>query len=239
MPRSRWREPGGHALEAPNVCGSDFACTKPDRRRFDFRLGPGPGRKRPSSSGIQGSSRPGRRRSRWGSRCRHRCRRRGFRRRFGRHYGFRLLLGGFLRSFFLGGPRGRLFLCRLLLARSLLLRRLSGYYPASSSLLLLGLLGRFFLRSFLRFALRCHAHTPSRVDERCRLLHPALPAGVSGGRRKPRPPNPRCRTREFGFDNARVTGAGTVHPRATSDERLDRRRMRRCADRRRSALTPN
>jgi len=161
-----WREPGGQALPAPNVCGSDFAYTKPARRRFDHRLGPRPGRKRPSSSGIQGSLCPrGRRRRRY-SRNRRRGRRRWSRRRLGRlHPSLGFLLGGFLRSFFLGGLSGRLFL----LPRRLLLRYCSAL--GTFLLLLAGLLLRGFLRSLP--ALRCHAQTPSLVDKSTALLRPA------------------------------------------------------------------
>ena len=107
----------------PNLCGSDFACTKPGRRGFDHRLGPRPGRERPSRSGIRGSLCPWRRHRRLGCRSHRRYRRCRFRRSLGRlHRCLGLLLGGLLRSFLLGRLYGGLFLCRLPLRGCLLLR---------------------------------------------------------------------------------------------------------------------
>lgn len=96
---------------------------RPDRRVFDNRLEPRPGRKRPSCSRCEGSICPRQRPRRSGCRGHDRCRQCRFRRSLGRlHRGLGLFLGGLLRSFLFGRPRGGLFLGRLPLCGNLLLR---------------------------------------------------------------------------------------------------------------------
>lgn len=131
---------------------------RPDRRGFDNRLEPRPGRKRPSCSRCEGRICPRRCQRRGGYRGHSQRRQCRFRRSLGRlHRRLGLFLGGLLRSFLLGRLPGGLFLGRPPLRGSPLLRRFLLLFVRSGALLLL-LLGGLLLGGFLRsFSLRCHA----------------------------------------------------------------------------------
>ena len=174
---------------APNVRGST-ACTKPDRRRFDFRLGPHPVGNGQAAAGFRpflllAPPQPMEQQvlpSALAPRSSP----------LAATTGSAFFWAGFLRSFFLAASRAAFFFAGLLLARSLLLLRwlLLAYRSASSSLLLLGLLWRASSSQlFSLFSLRCHGCTPSKVDKRCCQLHPAVLARASGRRSAPQLPN--------------------------------------------------
>lgn len=131
---------------------------RPDRRGFDNRLEPRPGRKRPSCSRCEGRICPRRCQRRGGYRGHHQRRQCRLRRSLGRlHRRLGLFLGGFFAAFFWAALPGGLFLGRPPLRGSPLLRRFLLLSVRSGALLLL-LLGGLLLGGLLRsFSLRCHA----------------------------------------------------------------------------------